>query len=192
MGVSVTLVNNLGAIAKSDAAMFTKAFPSHIDISMIGQLSVELYSAYIIAEHVWAVAKHNGDKQHNWESTAGGTFTITPNTSSFPLSHSSEMCPYLKDKNLGPNKTKPLRTRDGNEVDNDNDDKVGDGNDGDDNKVGDNESKKMKDRKLRPKTRSSTRPSFCGLVMTTTLIATPTPTLMPTMMTSPRRRQRQR
>ncbi|KAI9021941.1 heat shock protein Hsp90 family [Hyaloraphidium curvatum] len=95
------LVKSLGTLAKSGTSDFLKALENNTaDMNLIGKFGVGFYSAYLVADKVRVVTKHNTDKQLIWESSAQNEFTIAEDPRGNTLGRGTEITLFLKPNTL--------------------------------------------------------------------------------------------
>ncbi|TPP41947.1 Hsp90 family protein [Leishmania donovani] len=95
---TLTVEDNGIGMTKADLA-FMEALEAGGDMSMIGQFGVGFYSAYLVADRVTVTSKNNSDEPYVWESSAGGTFTIT-STPESDMKRGTRITLHLKEDQL--------------------------------------------------------------------------------------------
>merc|ERR1719335_1450157 len=97
------LIDNLGTVAKSGTTNFLEAMKEggEQDASrLIGQFGVGFYSAFLVADTVMftTVSADEPKKQHIWQSTADGSFTVVEDPRGPILGRGSRVTMILKEE----------------------------------------------------------------------------------------------
>uniref|UniRef100_A0AC35U4S3 HATPase_c domain-containing protein n=1 Tax=Rhabditophanes sp. KR3021 TaxID=114890 RepID=A0AC35U4S3_9BILA len=104
-GIGMTkqdLVNNLGTIARSGTSEFlsklmdTKASAEQQQ-DLIGQFGVGFYSAFLVADRIVVISKHNDDKQYIWESDSA-SYSISEDPRGDTLKRGTQIVLHLKEE----------------------------------------------------------------------------------------------
>lgn len=101
-GVGMTkadLINNLGTVAKSGTTNFLEAMAAgQTNANLIGQFGVGFYSAFLVADKITVISKHNDDeKQWVWESAADASFSISEDPRGVTLGRGTRVILHMKE-----------------------------------------------------------------------------------------------
>uniref|UniRef100_A0A0K0G540 Glycoprotein 93 (inferred by orthology to a D. melanogaster protein) n=1 Tax=Strongyloides venezuelensis TaxID=75913 RepID=A0A0K0G540_STRVS len=104
-GIGMTkkdLINNLGTIARSGTSEFLSKLmdaksSAEQQTDLIGQFGVGFYSAFLVADKIVVISKHNDDKQHIWESDSSH-FSLTEDPRGNTLKRGTQIILHLKEE----------------------------------------------------------------------------------------------
>uniref|UniRef100_A0A0N5C0G5 HATPase_c domain-containing protein n=1 Tax=Strongyloides papillosus TaxID=174720 RepID=A0A0N5C0G5_STREA len=104
-GIGMTkkdLINNLGTIARSGTSEFLSKLmdaksSAEQQTDLIGQFGVGFYSAFLVADKIVVISKHNDDKQHIWESDSS-SFSLTEDPRGNTLKRGTQIILHLKEE----------------------------------------------------------------------------------------------
>lgn len=104
-GIGMTkkdLINNLGTIARSGTSEFLSKLMdaksnAEQQSDLIGQFGVGFYSAFLVADKIVVISKHNDDKQHIWESDSS-SFSLTEDPRGDTLKRGTQIILHLKEE----------------------------------------------------------------------------------------------
>ena len=98
-GIGMThddIIKCLGTIANSGTKKFFEQIESKEDTEHIGQFGVGFYSAFLVADKVKVVTKHEDDKEFIWESESRDKYTLVESENP-ELERGTEIYLYLKE-----------------------------------------------------------------------------------------------
>merc|ERR1712232_606400 len=106
-GIGMTkdeLINNLGTIAKSGTREFIKQLTQEATAdasNLIGKFGVGFYSAFLVADKVTVISKHNeSDKQYVWESESGKGYFVAEDPRGNTLVRGTQITLHLNKDHL--------------------------------------------------------------------------------------------
>ncbi|XP_011630174.2 heat shock protein 83-like [Pogonomyrmex barbatus] len=88
----IDMIKNLGIITKSG---MQESLALDVDISLIGQFGIGFYFAYLVADKITVISKHDDDEQYLWESNSTRYFSVRYDCNE-PLGRGTKIILYIK------------------------------------------------------------------------------------------------